>query len=331
MSLRLYWKIISKRGFNFSPVRLFNFGIYFVVRPLIAFFKITKLPFFPVSSFLWVTSRCSKDCDFCPYHHELNENNSRDELSFDEFKQLMNHEAFTKSLHIGFYGGEPFLNKDVFKMIGYAQDNGLLTTITTNGLHIKQRAKELRESTPDLLVISYYHEDHDKLVSGLNELPQNTVLRLNFVLSKDSLPYITKALEVALEFNFDVFSIDPISERERKHEKVIFSDTEEFQKLKIEILKLTKNSRLSIKFPNTLSKNLVQRPGCYFMWDTNFVRKDKKWAPCCEWKLEDYYPSEDFDWNGTWYLTQRRGLLENKTTNDYCTNCIYQYDHTMNI
>ena len=35
---------------------------------------------------------------------------------------------------IGFTGGEPFMNKDIFKMIKYSLDNGFKTLVLTNAM-----------------------------------------------------------------------------------------------------------------------------------------------------------------------------------------------------
>ena len=78
---------------------------------------------------------CNLTCKNC-YIESSPKNDRLAYLSFEEFKTFVNesiqNEMGTKE--IGFTGGEPFMNKDVFKMIKYALDNDFKTLVLTNAM-----------------------------------------------------------------------------------------------------------------------------------------------------------------------------------------------------
>lgn len=330
--MSLYLKILFRNLRLFSLSRIMNTLVYFVIRPFISVFKLKRIPYLPVSVFIWVTTRCSKSCAFCPYVQELNTNASNDDLSLAEFKNLfLESEYLKRNFHLAFYGGEPFLNKDLFLMINEAKQRGQLVTTTTNGLHIKQRLTELMASPPDFLTVSFYPEDLERLKENLPLIPRSIVRRLNFILSTQSLPFVERALELAMEYDFDYFSIDPISDKSRQNNELIFSDSDQFLSMKNRLNTLSKNSRIRIKFPNTLKSRYANTPGCFFAWDTIYMLKNKHWAPCCEWPLPDYQSSSDQNWNGAWLQARRDDLLKGVKSCGPCDQCTYRYDSTMGV
>ncbi len=78
---------------------------------------------------------CNLTCKNC-YIESSPKNDRLAYISFEEFKTFVNesiqNEMGTKE--IGFTGGEPFMNKDVFKMIKYALDNDFKTLVLTNAM-----------------------------------------------------------------------------------------------------------------------------------------------------------------------------------------------------
>lgn len=75
-----------------------------------------------------ITGRCNLRCQHCRAWKLLTEK----ELSTEEGKDLLSQLYDLKIQVLNFSGGEPFLRKDIFKLMDYAKDFPLLT-ITTNG------------------------------------------------------------------------------------------------------------------------------------------------------------------------------------------------------
>jgi radical SAM protein with 4Fe4S-binding SPASM domain len=81
----------------------------------------------PTTTVLFVTNRCNLDCKMCFY----TERQRRDELSAEEIRRLAM--ALPAQTYIMFTGGEPFLRKDIVKIVSHFYENGALNLhISTN-------------------------------------------------------------------------------------------------------------------------------------------------------------------------------------------------------
>ncbi|MDI6792541.1 MAG: radical SAM protein [bacterium] len=89
------------------------------------------------------TNICDQKCTICETGLNILERPKK-VMTFDEFKYLL--DQFNSNLReIFFYFmGEPFLNKDAYRMIRYAADRGIYVSSCTNGNKVKP--KELVES-----------------------------------------------------------------------------------------------------------------------------------------------------------------------------------------
>ncbi len=84
----------------------------------------------PPSNVLFIVGRkCNSRCIMC----DIWKSKENKEESLGQIKKIIN-EAYSLGVkNITFTGGEPFLRKDIFKIINYASKKGLNTTIVTNG------------------------------------------------------------------------------------------------------------------------------------------------------------------------------------------------------
>jgi radical SAM protein with 4Fe4S-binding SPASM domain len=89
------------------------------------------------------TNICDQKCTICETGLNILERPKK-AMTFDEFKHVL--DQFNSNLReIFFYFmGEPFLNKDAYRMIRYAADRGIYVSSCTNGNRVKP--KELVES-----------------------------------------------------------------------------------------------------------------------------------------------------------------------------------------
>jgi MoaA/NifB/PqqE/SkfB family radical SAM enzyme len=76
------------------------------------------------------------------------------DMTFLQFKKIFGR--LKEAMHIVFCGfGEPLLNKDIFEMIAYSKRKGKITTLTTNGILLDDRAIDnILGSKLDVLSIS---------------------------------------------------------------------------------------------------------------------------------------------------------------------------------
>ena len=92
----------------------------------------------PMVAEIAVTSRCQLKCRHCSQGDFRKEENL-DEFSTEKIKNLIDQLLKLGCFRVGFFGGEPLLRKDLFKLIKYATDKGMATRVTTNGLLLSEK------------------------------------------------------------------------------------------------------------------------------------------------------------------------------------------------
>ena len=117
---------------------------------------------------------CNIECKNC-YIESSPKNDSLAYLTFDEVKSFID-EAIDKNLgtnEIGFTGGEPFMNKDIMKMIDYSLRKRLKVLVLSNAMKpMLNRTKELiKLNHPNLIVrvsIDHYEKEKHEEIRGKN-------------------------------------------------------------------------------------------------------------------------------------------------------------------
>jgi molybdenum cofactor biosynthesis enzyme MoaA len=117
---------------------------------------------------------CNIECKNC-YIESSPKNDSLVYLTFEEVKSFID-EALDKNLgtnEVGFTGGEPFMNKDIMKMIDYSLRKGLKVLVLSNAMKpMLNRTKELiKLNHPNLIVrvsIDHYQKEKHEEIRGKN-------------------------------------------------------------------------------------------------------------------------------------------------------------------
>lgn len=109
----------------------------------------------PVHMNWLITWRCNLACGYC----EIGQANSRElkekELVFEDIKGIVPQFKALGAGFATFAGGEPLIYEDIFKVIRYCRDQGLITGIVTNGTLITDDvAKKLADSGIDHIHVS---------------------------------------------------------------------------------------------------------------------------------------------------------------------------------
>ncbi len=121
--------------------------------------------------YIEITNECNLKCNYCPSSHL----NLHQYLSIDNFKIIIDKiKDYTDGIYLHILG-EPLLNKDIFKMISYA-NSFLKVSLTTNGTLIKNYLNELIAANLYIINISlqnlyqFSYEKIDEYFLHLNEL-----------------------------------------------------------------------------------------------------------------------------------------------------------------
>ncbi|NQU83603.1 MAG: radical SAM protein [Parcubacteria group bacterium] len=121
----------------------------------------------PHSFIIEATNVCNQRCPACPWHSVMKRR--QEFLSFDGFKNLFSKvEKYAQA--ISFYlMGEPFLNKDIFKMISVCKEKEIKTLISSNAMLIGNHIDEILSSdltTLQMTLDGWNPETHEKYRVG---------------------------------------------------------------------------------------------------------------------------------------------------------------------
>jgi len=117
---------------------------------------------------------CNLTCKNC-YIESSPKNDRLAYLSFEEFKTFVNESIQNEmgTIEIGFTGGEPFMNKDIFKMIKYSLDNGFKTLVLSNAMKPMMNNKNelfklIHLNLSIRVSIDHYTKDKHEQIRGPN-------------------------------------------------------------------------------------------------------------------------------------------------------------------
>lgn len=111
------------------------------------------------------TNICNLRCPLCPVSGAKREKGF---LSLENFKKIIDDIPKLKSINLG-WAGEPLLNKEVFKIVKYADSRGIRTTISTNAVLLNQYIDEALNSGLTNLIVCLdgaSKETHEKYRVG---------------------------------------------------------------------------------------------------------------------------------------------------------------------
>jgi radical SAM protein with 4Fe4S-binding SPASM domain len=186
---------------------------------------------FPLKFNVEVTTQCVYKCEFCVLHSgSLASKRSKQFMKYKDFAALFSQiEPFVT--HIEFTGGEPFLNKDLFRMIDLCNKSFVKTTLATNAkLLTEKNIAKLLDSPPSNLLIAYEageaeaYERH-RVGGNLGQLESNIKsfmeardarrqgyprTQLQTVVSRETAPYMDVFWERARLLNVDEACSKPV-------------------------------------------------------------------------------------------------------------------------
>lgn len=172
----------------------------------IKFTKLTKkignmFSFFDIV-YLELTRACNLKCIHCLNNSGIKQ---KDELTKEDLLKLIKNFSSHGVQEIRFTGGEPLLFNGIYDLIRFATEEGICTSLGTNGtLVTKEVAKKLKESGLKKVVVSIdgNKKTHDKIrgrknyqkaMHGLKYLQKNGInVRVNSVIMKSNMEDVIK-------------------------------------------------------------------------------------------------------------------------------------------
>jgi len=210
--------------------RMFKTGLVLVPKPL-------RVPTRPLHFQLEPATGCNLRCKMCQVPAY-----SRDQfktMSLDGFRHIFDQ---IRPIKVALSGaGEPFLNRDLVKIIRYAHERGASVLTTTNFTLCTSRLEEIVDSGLSLLKVSIDaarpetyakirgRDFHSRIVRDIKELQRikkskhspTPYLRLQFVLQSDSIDEAAEVVDLAHELGANSIYYQPLETllvAERKEE-----------------------------------------------------------------------------------------------------------------
>ena len=308
-----------------TPKKFINFCLIYFQTKLI---KISRLIGYPTTLLVDTCNICNLKCPLCPTWKK-GYGVKKGTMTFELFKQIID-EIGDYLYHVNLYNwGEPFLNKEIIKMISYASDRRIEVEISSNLNIIDNNSiSDIVNSGLDTLVVSIAGASQKSYgeynVNGIFEKVISTVKLISGIKEK----YNVSKPKLIWRFLVTRFNEDEISKAEQMYREVGFDNIEflpihldmgnevtESVEKRIENFKdwLPKNSKYvsyDIKNKAKIKENFCDRP-----WRTSVINYDGSVFPCCA-VYGDKYSFGNISktkfkqiWNNEYYVSARNSIL----------------------
>lgn len=176
----------------------------------------------PATMFVRTTENCNAGCFMCDYANMKNQpflNPGQVETIAAEAK-----EAGIRLIR--FTGGEPLLDRNMTSFIAYLHNQGLKTSIITNGYLLPRRAAGLVEAGLDQIIVSLDGSTpqlHDRLrklprlfanatagIVDIKSADADTIVRVNTVVSPYNFEDPEQMLKLLIDLDVDQWSLIPL-------------------------------------------------------------------------------------------------------------------------
>ncbi len=278
-------------------------------------FRREKTTVYPAVLGIETTSRCNLDCIMCPRQEMTRQTGDMDiglfERIIDDIKRKV------EFVWLQDYG-EPFLNKNIFRMIEYANKSGLKTGISTNATILNDDViKGILDSKLDYIIFAFdgaTKETYEKIRKGADFGKVGSNIK-KFIIRK-------------FENKTKIFTVIQCIYMENTEKEII--DFKKTWKLKgvdgIRIRQVTYSGN-SGKF-----RNYLKGWPCYWLWSDPHIKWDGTVVPCCQ-DVNAVYPlgnmmENSFGelWNSSKMIRLRQMHIDGKAGEILlCKNCnMYQ-------
>lgn len=248
-----------------------------------------------------ITEKCNKNCRTCYINYK-----DQEDLSLKQIENIIDNFCQLKVFQVAIGGGEPFLRKDILRILKYLHKKGVVITISTNGsLLNKEILKEIKIMVKSIQLSIYSHieSEHDRLrypgsfrqtLGNILMIQQQDIpLGINLLVQPHSYTYLLDILNFIQNLQVSRINLIKLKKSSGGLKDTIFHWQEkDYEKLQV-ILEKSKNKYPEIKLsvdcslaevmrsnglPFLLSKGIV---GCSGGKSFLVVRFNGDIYPCC--------------------------------------------------
>ncbi len=301
------------------------------------------LPDRPSTLMVEPTNVCNLHCPACPTGAGILNRPPR-AMSFDEFRKILDQAldppGYLRRVTLFNYG-EPFLCKDLLRMVRYAADRGLETFTSTNGQFFggERIAAEVAASgLTELLVcldgadqetISRYRKDakFDEILSGIRRVLAarskaglaGPIVELQFIVMKHNESQVERMRRIAADLGVDRFIVKTVG---------ISPGMPGFERLAGELLPADlSGSRYERRADGSFALKGEPGCGCEYVFSTLVVNSNGDAVPCCYDIHSDHVMGNLFRqplaeiWLGEKFRDFRRRVSARRDAVPICRHC----------
>jgi radical SAM protein with 4Fe4S-binding SPASM domain len=234
-----------------------------------------------------------------------------------------------------YFQGEPFLNRDIFRMISMAHKKGIFTATSTNGHYLDEsNAQKTVLSGLDKLIVSLDGADQDtyeryrrggnfqKVVDGIRNVKQwklklkkrNPLVVVQFIIFRFNQHQIDEIRQIVSEAGADHLQFKTAQIYDYSKKADMIPDNPAF-------------SRYHLRQDGSYGINGTQSEHCWRMWSSSVITWDGRILPCCFDKDASHQlgllGQQNFSeiWKGEEYTKFRQKILRSRKELDICANC----------
>lgn len=322
-----------------SPRKIINF----LLVKISLTFKLRRSLGLPFNILIEPTGDCNYECIKCARFSNLYaDDGPTDEgksLSFDQFSRIIDEigDALL-TLRLWHYG-EPFLNRDLYRMIEYAKRKNIIVALSSNLSMLNEGASEkLVESGLDYLIVamdgasdaSYalYHgkksfetvmRNLDALVRTKRKLKSSLpLIEIQFIVMKKNEGEVAKIKNIARDLGVDKLTYIRLDATYLNFERFKSFRSEE------DVLPRNKQFRLNVEAIKRIDF-------CRIPWEETLIRYSGLVLPCAADYGQRYQMGRLFQvnkyvgfkkiWNSKQYRIFRQEIRDNLNTVDTCCRC----------
>lgn len=266
----------------------------------------------PITTIIYINKKCNLSCDFCYILDDLNLKTAKEyDLTVEGLKEILHHPLVRNSLRIGFTGGEPFLNKNIFDLIQVVKASGYLLSIVTNATRIGPLASDIIRSRLDILSVSVYPENLEKIYENIPPLAGKLWIKFHKTISSDTLEEIYNTVQLALELKVNGILFLNYYPTNREFWKCVMDDHKEYLEIQKEVNQKY-GKKVAIEWFEPLSKNRSIRK-CRMLSQQIGVDARGQISPCCfavpdEKEFGNLLTYQD-PWNSDFYIGMREMMI----------------------
>jgi radical SAM protein with 4Fe4S-binding SPASM domain len=323
-----YFKLIR----YISLVKLYNILLAYFCYFLSSILKRVIVWNFPFSLTTEPTNRCNFNCLECPTGNKSS-NVEKGEMLFEDYKKIIDQVKKYITYQMIYFQGEPFLNKEIYRMIKYSDDNKIFTSTSTNGHFLTQlNCKQIVKSGLKKIIISLdgaSQASYEKYRIGGN---LNTVINgiKNLVEAKEELDSAYPQIVVQfLVFNHNEHEIPNIKHlcKNLGIDKLEFKTAQISSKQNFNLV--PKNKKYS-RYSLTDSKYVIKKKlnnRCFRIWSILVITWNGTVIPCCFDKNNNHKIGNIIDtntlkpWSSETYNRFRLNVLKHRSNYEICCNC----------